>query len=54
MTDVRNTRNRRRRPERLIDPYVVVPHTWTREDLLRTRAEHAAVEVVQLHAPSAA
>ena len=40
MTEARKTAaSRRRRPERLIDPYVVTPHTWTREELMRARGE---------------
>ena len=47
------TTKTRKRSERLIDPYVVVPHTWTRDELLRARDEHEVV-VLETHRRTAA
>jgi hypothetical protein len=54
MTKTRNVVKHRRRVEQVIDPYVVLPHTWTREELLRSRAEHGDVEVLETHRRTAA
>ena len=37
MTTTHARSKRRRRPERVLDPYVVQPHTSTREELLAAR-----------------
>jgi len=54
MTEARKVERHRRRVELVIDPYVVQPHTWTREELLRSRADHAEVVVHEAHRLTAA
>lgn len=47
------TKQVKRHSERLIDPYVVVPHTWTRDELLEAREAHEVV-VLETHRRTAA
>lgn len=47
------TRTTGKRPERLLDPDVVVTHTWTRDELLEARDEHQVV-VLETHRRTAA
>lgn len=47
------TKKTRKPLERRIDPYVVVPHTWTRDELLKAREEHQVV-VRETHRRTAA